>query len=60
MNFMNLRKLKEKRQENIKQRRDFVKYWAHYVREHPDKDWSQQQNRIINSQLPKQDSSRVD
>ena len=27
----------------------FVKYWANYVRTHPDKEWSKQQNVIINS-----------
>jgi len=29
----------------------FVEYWAHYVRTHSDKDWSCQQNVLINSQL---------
>jgi len=36
---------------NQKQRMDFVGYWANYVRTHADKDWSAQQNIIINSCL---------
>jgi len=36
---------------NRKQRMDFVGYWADYVRTHADKDWSAQQNIIINSCL---------
>lgn len=54
MSSTNLSKLKEKRKENREQRRQFVKYWAHYIRKHPDKDWSRQQNKIIDSQLTKQ------
>jgi len=27
----------------------FVKYWANYVKTHPDKVWSKQQNILINS-----------
>ena len=36
---------------NRKQRMDFVGYWGDYVRTHADKDWSAQQNIIINSCL---------
>ena len=36
---------------NQKQRMDFVDYWAKYVRTHSDKEWSRQQNVIINSCL---------
>ena len=36
---------------NNKERMDFVLRWAKYVRTHDDKDWSQQQNVIINSAL---------
>ncbi len=49
---MNLKKLEEKREKNRKQRREFVKYWAQYVKNHPDEEWSRQQNLIIDSQLP--------
>lgn len=37
--------------ENKKERGSFVKKWAEYVRTHSDKDWSKQQNVIINSSL---------
>ena len=35
--------------QNNKERMEFVSFWAKYVREHDDKDWSRQQNVIINS-----------
>jgi hypothetical protein len=37
--------------ENNAERLKFVSFWARYVREHEDKDWSRQQNVIINSCL---------
>ena len=37
---------------NQEDRMNFVKYWAEYVRTHSDKEWSRQQNIIINSQYP--------
>ena len=36
---------------NAKERIKFVEYWATYVRTHSDRDWSKQQNMIINSCL---------
>jgi hypothetical protein len=37
------------RRENQKERNRFIDQWAEYVRTHDDKDWSRQQNVIINS-----------
>jgi len=37
--------------ENQKERMRFVEKWAEYVKTHSDKDWSHQQNVIINSSL---------
>jgi hypothetical protein len=34
-----------------KERLDFVKYWAEWVKTHPDKEWSRAQNVLINSQI---------
>jgi len=34
-----------------KERNWFIDYWADYVRTHSDKDWSKQQNVLINSAL---------
>ena len=36
---------------NQEDRMNFIKYWAEYVKTHSDKEWSEQQNVIINSQL---------
>ncbi len=35
--------------DNRKARMYFVEYWANYVKTHPDKVWSKQQNVLINS-----------
>ena len=37
--------------DNREDRLNFVKFWAEYVRTHPDKEWSKQQNVVINSQI---------
>ena len=36
---------------NKEDRLNFVKFWAKYVKTHKDKEWSRQQNVLINSQL---------
>ena len=38
-------------EENLKERLKFVDLWSKYVLEHDDRDWSRQQNVIINSGL---------
>ena len=38
-------------EENERERLEFVRKWAEYVRTHPDQEWSHQQNLIINSAL---------
>ena len=48
---MNLKSLEEKKEKNKEQRREFVKFWAEYVKNHPDEEWSKQQNLIIDSLL---------
>lgn len=37
--------------DNQEERFRFVEFWARYVREHDDREWSRQQNVIINSSL---------
>jgi hypothetical protein len=32
-------------------RKDFIKFWANYVRTHKDKEWSKQQKKLIDSQI---------
>lgn len=36
---------------NQQQRKWFIDYWANYIQTHPDKEWSKQQNVLINSVL---------
>jgi len=36
---------------NREDRINFVKFWANYVRTHSDKEWSRQQNVLIDSQI---------
>ncbi|MCX6666240.1 MAG: hypothetical protein NT038_09345 [Euryarchaeota archaeon] len=45
---------------NNQERMRFVTEWADYVRTHPDKDWSRQQNVIINSALRTASISKED
>ena len=37
--------------DNREARMNFVNYWAEFVKTHPDKEWSAQQNKLINSML---------
>lgn len=36
---------------NQEDRLNFVKFWANYVRTHSDKEWSEQQNIVIDGQI---------
>lgn len=51
--------LREMKKLNDEDRMWFVRYWANYVKTHPDKEWSRQQNIIINSQLQSARSVRL-
>ncbi len=50
--------MKEKRiflkpgRNNREERMNFVEFWAEFVRTHSDKEWSRQQNNLINSLIP--------
>jgi len=33
------------------ERKEFIKFWANYIRTHSDKDWSEQQKKLIDSQI---------
>ncbi|MFT4344141.1 MAG: hypothetical protein ACMXYE_05350 [Candidatus Woesearchaeota archaeon] len=46
------------KEQNAKERLLFVERWANYVKTHPDKDWSKQQNIIINSSLQSANMTR--
>jgi len=43
-----MRKFKE---QNAKERLAFIDFWANYIRTHPDKEWSEQQNIVIDGQI---------
>ena len=40
------------KEKNRQERLEFFRFWAKYVREHPDKEWSRQQKILIDSQFP--------
>lgn len=44
---------------NAEERMNFVKYWANYVRTNPDKEWSRQQNVLINSLMQNAKDSKL-
>jgi len=48
---INLEELKSDRQKNSEERMKFVEFWANYVKTHSDKEWSRQQNVLIDSQI---------
>jgi len=54
---METKNIKEKREfmkpgkTNKEDRINFVKFWANYVKTHSDKEWSRQQNVLIDSQI---------
>ena len=45
--------------DNKEERMDFVEYWAEYVRTHSDKEWSKQQNVLINSLIQNAKNSKL-
>jgi len=32
-------------------RKEFIRFWANYVKTHKDKEWSKQQKKLIDSQI---------
>ena len=36
---------------NKEDRMNFIKFWAKYIKEHSDEEWSEQQNILIDSQI---------
>ncbi|MBI2047273.1 hypothetical protein HYT26_03890 [Candidatus Pacearchaeota archaeon] len=45
------KQLKEERQVNLQERLKFIDFWVGYIKTHSDREWSMQQNIIIDSQL---------
>ena len=48
---VDLGELKKFKIQNAKERLEFIDFWANYIRTHSDKDWSKQQNDLIDSQI---------
>lgn len=44
---------------NKEDRINFVKYWANYVKTHSDREWSRQQNILINSLMQNMKNSKL-
>lgn len=38
--------------DNEEDRLNFIKYWVEYIKTHTDEEWSEQQNVVIDSQIP--------
>lgn len=49
--MLNSQEFEDDQRRNMEHRREMIKQWAAYVRTHDDKEWSRQQNRLIDSQL---------
>jgi len=52
---VDLEKLESWKKKNSEERLRFVEYWANYVREHSDEEWSKQQNVLIEGQFGGED-----
>jgi hypothetical protein len=50
---VDLEEMKKFKVENAKERLKFIDFWADYIKTHSDKEWSEQQNMLIDSQMPK-------
>ena len=49
---IDLGELEKEKEKNFKERLRFISYWVKFIKEHTDEEWSEQQNIIINSQMP--------
>ena len=54
---VDLEELKQFKAQNAKERLEFIDLWANYVKRHNDREWSKQQNFLINSQIPKKSNA---
>jgi len=48
---VDLNELRKFKKQNAKERLEFIDFWVDYIKRHKDKEWSRQQNIIINSQI---------
>jgi hypothetical protein len=48
---VDLEELKKFKRKNAKERLEFIDFLADYVKTHSDKEWSEQQNVVVDSQI---------
>jgi len=48
---VDLEELKKFKEKNIRERLEFIDFWVEYIKTHSDKEWSKQQNIVIDSQI---------
>lgn len=49
---VDLEEMKKFKEQNAKERLKFIEYWANYIKNHSDKEWSSQQKKLIDAQIP--------
>ncbi len=47
---VDLEELKKFKEKNFKERLEFIDWWVEYMKKHTDKEWSEQQKLLIDSQ----------
>jgi len=48
---VDLKELEKFKIQNAKERLEFIDFWVDYMKKHKDKEWSKQQNMLIDSQI---------
>ena len=48
---VDLGEMKKFKEQNALDRLKFIDFWANYIRTHSDKEWSEQQNVVIDGQM---------
>ncbi len=48
---INFKELEKQKKRNFEERLKFIEYWVNYIKTHSDKEWSKQQNIVIDSQI---------
>ena len=48
---IDLKQLEKQKQINFQERLKFIDFWVGYIKTHSDREWSMQQNIIIDSQI---------
>jgi len=48
---VDLDEMKRFKEQNARERLEFIKYWVNYIKTHSDKEWSSQQKVLIDSQI---------